>query len=332
MWELGWGTVDELLRVVSVLRERIVQHRVALRTNETLTRYALIDPLLAALGWDTADPSVVVPEFSPEKGRADYALFARPDGGSPKPDVIVEAKKLDEDLREAASQALGYSMHDGFEYFVVTDGNKWQLYKTLHPGDINAKRLVSFELHDSAMADVCRSALALWREGFAEGTVRAAPALGAATDAAASPVPSDSAHRPAQPSVAPPHAVSASEQSEVDWVSLPGLVPAKGAKPLDIRLPSGAVVATPSWRNLMIEVVRYVAANLSGDLPIFSGKKHLVASQPIHPDGEPFRAHGAVAGLFVNLNYSAADILRHCRTIANKGGADPRLFGVRMAP
>ena len=330
----------ELLRVVSALRERIDKHRMALRANEMLTRYALVDPLLVVLGWDMADPTVTVPEFSVHKinaqhrGRTDYALFASRDGETaPKPNVIVEAKKLDDDLRDAASQALSYCMHDGIEYFVVTDGNKWLLYKTLQPGDINAKRLVSFDVQGDQIADVCRSALALWREGFAEGTVRATPAYTAESDTPRGPVPHDLSFPQTRPSAIAPHAAPASAPPEGEWVSLATLAPETGAKPLDLRLPTGAVVATHSWRSLIIEVVRHVADNLSSaNLPLSNGSKHLVASQPIHPNGEPFQAQKEVRGLFVNLHYSGGDIAKHCRTIAEKGGVDPKLFGVKMAP
>ena len=62
----------------------------ALRQNEALTRYALIDPLLRELGWDTEDPTLVIPEYKGVGGSADYALFS-----GDKLLMIVEAKKLD---------------------------------------------------------------------------------------------------------------------------------------------------------------------------------------------------------------------------------------------
>lgn len=74
--------LDDLLRLVETLRARIDAHGPALRGSEALTRYALIDPLLRELGWDTSDPAQVVPEYSLDKGFfvggkqfADYALL-----------------------------------------------------------------------------------------------------------------------------------------------------------------------------------------------------------------------------------------------------------------
>ena len=60
--------LEELLSVVETLRGRIAAHGPALRQSEALTRYALIDPLLRGLSWDTADPSQVVVEYRSESG------------------------------------------------------------------------------------------------------------------------------------------------------------------------------------------------------------------------------------------------------------------------
>ena len=45
--------LESLLALVHKLRERIDAHGDKLRQSEALTRYALIDPLLRELGWDT---------------------------------------------------------------------------------------------------------------------------------------------------------------------------------------------------------------------------------------------------------------------------------------
>ena len=55
--------LDSLLKLVETLRERIDEHGDALRQSEAMTRYALIDPMLRELGWNTDDPAQVVPEY-----------------------------------------------------------------------------------------------------------------------------------------------------------------------------------------------------------------------------------------------------------------------------
>ena len=48
--------LDDLVKVIETLQQRIRDHGDSLRQNEIRTRVALIDPLLTALGWDVADP------------------------------------------------------------------------------------------------------------------------------------------------------------------------------------------------------------------------------------------------------------------------------------
>lgn len=67
---------------------------------EVRTRYALIDPVLQALGWNLSDPSQVRLEHEttnrPKSPRVDYALFSKYTPTS-KPVILVEAKLLPQD-------------------------------------------------------------------------------------------------------------------------------------------------------------------------------------------------------------------------------------------
>ena len=74
--------LESLLELVETLKARIDTHGDQLRKSEALTRYALIDPLLRELGWDTEDPnrSLVRPRVpisaicSPEVAHRFFAL------------------------------------------------------------------------------------------------------------------------------------------------------------------------------------------------------------------------------------------------------------------
>lgn len=103
--------LESLLELVETLRERIDEHGAALRQSETQTRYALIDPLLRELGWDTSDPSLVIPEYRTDAGAADYALLV---GGLPL--MMLEAKKLGTPPEQAIKQVIGYCIQDGIDY------------------------------------------------------------------------------------------------------------------------------------------------------------------------------------------------------------------------
>ena len=332
--------MEELLRLVGVLRERIDDHRAALSGNEALTRYALIDPLLRSLGWNTEDPLQVVPEYSipssPSKS-ADYALFAqRGRAESDVPEVIVEAKKLGADLKDAAQQAVNYCTVDGFEYFVVTDGRDWQLFGTRRKGNLKAKQIVQFDLRSDSMADVCRKALALWRQGFEESAVAVAPTHGSWADEGKTlPVLDGAVSQPkawtgaGSPNTAP----STAKVGKEDWVSLSVLSPQSGTKPAELRVPTGVVVAVGSWRSLMVEVTKWLIGSgslSSASEPLRVGQRHVLAPWPEHPKGKRFTAPGEAGGLYVEMNFSAKDVVRHTCSIAKHAGVDAGLFAVRV--
>ena len=159
--------LENLLTLIEKLRECIDRHGDVLRQSEALTRYALIDPLLRELGWDTEDPDVVVPEYSSGGGRVDYALFA-----DSKPVIMVEAKKLGTSLQDARKQAVEYAMDETdikARYFSVTDGACWAIYDTNKPA--NDMLAASFDVNEKSAAGACLKALALWRPSVISGQI-----------------------------------------------------------------------------------------------------------------------------------------------------------------
>ena len=214
--------LDSLHELVETLKERIAAHGPALRASEALTRYALIDPLLRELGWDTADPALVIPEYESGKGRADYALL----GSDGKPAMMVEAKKLGTPLRDDApkdsrTQALVYCLTEGTKYFALADGRRWDVYETLREGNIDEKLVAKFDISVESSTETCLKALALWRSTLEGGRA-------------------DAGHAPlVQPEPIPVVPEPASPvQDEHEWHSLLELSPSKGdTPPAEIRYP-----------------------------------------------------------------------------------------------
>ncbi len=232
--------LDELLETVETLRRRIQEHGTALGGNETQTRYALIDPLLRALGWRTDDLSQVIPEYSASGGRADYALF----GSDGKPAVMVEAKRLNRPLQDGLSQSIAYCVEQGTPYFCVTDGRRWAIYETFRQVAVNDKLITEFDLLGQPPAEVCLKALALWRPSVATGTVRVAhvPVVGAESKVAL-PKPPDSPHSTA----------------EAGWVPLAGQRPPQGApKPIEVLCPSGERIQVKNWHGLRRSLIHWL--------------------------------------------------------------------------
>lgn len=178
---------NEIQGLIEKLKKRIRDHGEELAKSEWATRYALIDPLLRGMGWDTGDRAQVKPEYKTRaREKPDYVLFK---DDIETPEVVVEAKKLSTNaggqeglldmeeakkpwrhLRDAARQALNYSVdREEVRYFVATDGLLWIIFdKTRrskdNPGNlIDGMLIASFDLTSSTATEECSQAHALWR-------------------------------------------------------------------------------------------------------------------------------------------------------------------------
>ena len=158
-------SLDTLAKIVSELAIVSDEHREVLSVREERTRYALIDPLLLALGWNIHDPSSVIPEFMDENTgnkRADYALFS----GGEVPRILVEAKRLGTPLSVGIDQSLGHCLNIGVQYFAVTDGRHWVVYEPHKLGNLEKNKVLASDLADESPRTTMK-AIWLWRGNFA---------------------------------------------------------------------------------------------------------------------------------------------------------------------
>ena len=163
-------SLEALHELVKVLGERIDTHRAELSQSESLTRYALIDPLLRAMGWNTEDPGLVRPEYATNPGSVDYALLK-----DNRPIMMVEAKKLGHSLQDQSvlRQVINYCTERGTPYFSVTDGQKWEIYETfIESAAVEERRIAQFDLRDDPVY-ACLQALELRRPKVSQRLLRA---------------------------------------------------------------------------------------------------------------------------------------------------------------
>ena len=304
--------LDSLLSVIHELRERIEAYGDALRQSEALTRYALIDPLLRELGWNTEDPGLVIPEYRSGNGSADYALL-----GSGSPLMMVEAKKLDTPLRDVVGQGIQYCLMQGTAHFSVTDGRRWEIYETHRPVPIDEKRVVSFDLKALSPAEVSLQALALWRPGVHAGRVAAgqAPVLVLPVD---------------DPSPPPP-------SPRDEWQPLSELSPQPGSgHPVEVRFPDNETALTTAWNAVLVETVRWLInsdyLNTSHcPIRVRSSGLYRVAASPVHPSGNDFRSGVRIESLYVEKHGGASQIVDSTRFIVEHVAQDPSQFKVRFS-
>ena len=298
--------LDDLNELVDTLKERIKQHRDVLGKNETATRYALIDPLLTALGWDLQDPGQVQTEYSIGDGRADYAMLASGDSSPPR--LIVEAKKLDRPIGDGIKQSINYCTEDGILYFVVTNGRDWAVYETHKPVPVTNKRIVDFSLTGPAQATVMKM-LWLWRGNFESG----APIVPVAPDRLAS-------QRTATPAPQPAPAESPSNvQRPNRGTPLDEFNPNKGDNPpAALLFPDGEEKSISNWYEIQTSVVEWLIKTkrlTKADCPVKGPRGgHLVGASPVHKSKKPFMDQKQVVDVWIE---AAKDVPNHVRTTKN---------------
>ena len=303
--------LDELVSVLETLQRRIREHSSHLRANETRTRMALIDPLLQTLGWDTADPGMVIPEYKVVKEWADYALLGR----DVKPVAIVEAKKLGEPSSEKhLTQMVGYCTTDGIKYAGLTDGDRWELYEVFKPIPLEEKRILKVSIADRPAYESALQLLRLWRPNLASGQ----------------PVPANKpiltpVHTERTPSINTPREPLESQQIPTatppsGWVALSSYDPQRGtASPSAIRFSDGSERAVRNWKNLLAVTIGWLYEShllTEKNVPVSivntspENSRGTRFRRPTRVDGTPFLFEANASGKM--LMNKTKELLRHC--------------------
>ena len=320
--------LESLFELLEDLRRRIVTHGQQLRSNEMQTRYALIDPLLRELGWDTSDPSQVTPEYAVGSGRADYALLR-----SGKPVLMVEAKKLGEDLKGAVLQGVSYAWQQGASHFAVTDGQRWQIYNILSGGGgQEPKPQVSFDVVGNATGAACLEALALWKPSVMDGNVRPGrePVVGLPDEKTAS-VSDVGQIQPPKPEPAP----VGPEWKSLDVSSMMKDAGGRCIRPVKIGFPDGSSVKVKSYVEVTASVANYLwekgyLTEAKCSLQVAKGNKYVVATSAYHADGKPMTNARSVGPLHVECSYNAQDHVRNVKSVIEQVGQDSLGFKLRF--
>ena len=134
-----------MLQLIERIRERLQQNAYV---NEAAISHGVVTPLLSALGWDIADPGQMVPEFSIERGRVDFALF----GLGHRPAVFIEVKQVGRAV-EGDRQLFEYAFHQGVPLCVLTDGREWSFYLPSGQGSYEDRRVYRLQLDDRKSAE-----------------------------------------------------------------------------------------------------------------------------------------------------------------------------------
>ncbi len=322
--------LESLIELVHTLSGRIDEHGPALRQSEALTRYALIDPLLRELGWDTSNPDMVIPEYRSGSGSADYALLS-----NGQPAMMVEAKKLGEPLQDHLEQGIRYSVTQGILYFSLTDGRIWEIYETHRPVPIDQKQIVSFNLKSMPPSEVCLKAMSLWRYSVESSDVAVAQTPVVEPTQPQQGIPDTETHTIPTPAIQPQSVIPMPENGE--WLPLSKFNPKGGDKPpSEMLFPDNTAVQTQLWKSIIVEAAKWLVNNNLLDTshcPIqFSSSplRYVVHTVPTHPNGKSFFSHAQVGSLYIETHANSAIAIRKAILIIESAGKDPAQFKVRL--
>ena len=248
-------TLSPLAALVATLAQvcqSAQQNAALLSKNEAATRAALIDPVLRALGWDTADVRMVEPERTVEnKQSLDYVLK----GPTGVIQSVIEAKKLNESLDKLGhvGALIGYAFSLKPVSFFITDGLNWHCYS---PGHSHYEPTSVIELRTE---NLLPAALQLLQMLDAAHGGHGLPAVSSATA-----VPSATTSIGQPPSrrltkKAPENALPTTSTKNHLPLSIDSTNPEKQlGKPQWLRLPDGSEHALKTWKDVLIKATELV--------------------------------------------------------------------------
>ncbi|WP_177733729.1 type I restriction endonuclease [Flavobacterium inviolabile] len=136
----------ELITQIKSLADKINQLKDKIETEES-TKHAFVLPFINLLGYDTFNPTEVVPEFTADIGlkkgeKVDYAIFQ-----NEEPILIVECKNWKEDLTVHNSQLFRYFHVSKTRFALLTNGIQYQFYTDLEEKNkMDEKPFLEFDI------------------------------------------------------------------------------------------------------------------------------------------------------------------------------------------
>lgn len=112
-----------------------------LYTNEAAVSNSIVRRLLDALDWPVYNPQVIMPEYSVDGRRVDFAL-CHP---SLSPLIFIEVKQVG-NIEGAERQLFEYAFHEGVPITILTDGREWHFFHPSGQGDYKERRVYKLDL------------------------------------------------------------------------------------------------------------------------------------------------------------------------------------------
>ncbi|GMV37862.1 MAG: hypothetical protein AMXMBFR61_23700 [Fimbriimonadales bacterium] len=311
------GYLSEFIALIERLRKCAETHKEYLANNEAATRACLVDPVLRILGWDVSDPEQVRVEYKVEGKSADYALLR-----DAKPHILIEAKSLGAKIKDDFWQLAVYAARTGAALGVMTNGDEWVF---LDPTDTSRPKRASVKLLSQEIRSLTLD-LVTHLDAADDATDSRTLPLGCSSQEA---IHGDKAEN-----------IGKSELERttpvVSLTVLAAVLRDAGGKSKDLPLrkliwPDGREVPIRNTTELLREVAKSVVGSLLLPLPDVAGKKRFIlAEQPVHKDGRPFKHISSVGGRYLETNYSAHNCIRNAIHLLREARLDPESLKVEL--
>jgi hypothetical protein len=272
------SNLSEVLRQVSASAQL---YQITLASNEAATRAVLVDPILRALGWDTANTSMVEVEKTLGQARADYALYDK----NAAVKIIVEAKAFNSNLNQPSiiMSLVNYAFTFKLEDIFLTDGIAWQHYTNFQPGNVSADTSLNLASDDPIE---CAAYLVQWLDAAKywgeEQTIDTLAQQIAQLESTVATLQRELVELKQQPVSPTPNpapltpALLGIDAGSATFVPLNEVVPSAQGKPTRLRLPDGTVLKIEKWKDILRECCKFALDNnpsIRIPLPDRAGKK-----------------------------------------------------------
>ena len=289
--------MHDLAIALDTIRDRIKNYGPKCSKNEMMTRYALIDPLLGALGWDVSDPGTVVPEDIGSDGTTDYTMS----GNS----MLIEAKKFNESLDKHVRRLVAYIKTRNVRYGVLTNGGRWRVYDSKQT---TRTPVVEFDINDPDGIIIPKVVMLYHSVVLAS--------------------------LPEKPvSESEPDGDGGSDENVLRIVPLTKIDFQKEKDhPIQVSWGDTTEIIMKGWADVLVCIAQYLVVeqgNLTAaNCPVKSGSmRAILNTSPINPNGKKFRGE-RIGELFLNKHGNRKDVIKKACKLAEVAGLDPDFFTV----
>jgi predicted type IV restriction endonuclease len=320
--------LSNLSDVLTQIKESATRYQTTLKKNEAATRAVLIDPVLRALGWDTANTYMVEVEKTLDQARVDYALY----DNNATVRVIIEAKSLGTNLAQPGfiMSLVNYAFTFQLQDIFLTDGIIWQHFTNFQPGNVRVERILDMAndnpVECAAYLVQRLDAAKFWPE---EQTIdRLAQQVTQLESIVATlqqeidrlkigMTPTSDTTR-----VMPIMEDNRKEATRINYVELELLTDITGKRPRHFRLPDGTEITVKRWKDVLRESCKFALISnpkISIPFPDRSGKKVSLFSNVKPATGISYvteEYNGQT--IFIYVNYDANNCISNAIYILNQ--------------